>query len=118
MLFAAASLSAIIPIFVFVGIVVAIWAVLSVISDRNSRLQARVDRYSRNPSLSDRDDSQVTKKNERFQGIADMAKAMADPMMPKTDLEQSNLRTKLATATVIKTGATQGARWCLTEKDS
>jgi tight adherence protein C len=35
---------------------------------------------------------------ERFQGVMDTAKALAGPLMPKTELEQSQLKVKLANA--------------------
>ncbi|HZU37657.1 MAG TPA: type II secretion system F family protein [Gemmataceae bacterium] len=95
---AAPSLTAIIPIFVFFGIVLGIWAVLSVISDRNSRMYSRLERHSRPASLAEIEEPRLGKKGERFQGLADMAKAMSEPLMPKTELEQSNLKMSLAHA--------------------
>jgi tight adherence protein C len=92
------GLSDLIPLFVFLGIVMGIWAVLSVISERNSRMDSRLERHSRPQSLAEIEDPRLTKKPERFQGVADLAKAMSDPMMPKTAAEQSSLKTKLATA--------------------
>jgi tight adherence protein C len=92
------GLSDIIPLLVFLGIVLAIWAVLSVISERNSRLHARLERHSRPASLAEIEDPKTARKGERFAGITDMAKAMADPLMPRTELEQSALKVKLANA--------------------
>src|SRR5262249_5192871 len=37
-------------------------------------------------------------KRERFQGLADTAKALSGPLMPQTELEQSRLKIKLANA--------------------
>jgi tight adherence protein C len=88
----------IVPILVCIAVVFAIWSVLSLISDRNSRMQDRLKRHSRPASLAEIEDPRLAKKGERFQGITEMAKAIADPMMPKTELEQSELKVKLANA--------------------
>ena len=92
------GLSEVIPLLVFLGIVVGIWSVLSMISERNRRIEARVDRHSRPASLAEIDVPKPGHKNEALQGITDLAKAMSDPMMPKSDLEQSALKVKLANA--------------------
>ncbi|MBV9123983.1 MAG: type II secretion system F family protein [Planctomycetes bacterium] len=68
------------------------------ISERNRRIEARVDRHSRPASLAEIDVPKAGNKNEALQGIADLAKAMSEPMMPKSDLEQSALKVKLANA--------------------
>ena len=92
------SLTAIIPIFVFFMIVIGIWGVLSMISDRNARMYSRLERHSRPVTLTDIEDPGLKRKAERFAGLADVAKAMADPLMPKTESEQSKLRTTLTNA--------------------
>lgn len=88
---------AIAPILVFVAIVLAIWAVLSAISNRNSRAMERLARISRPPSLADIEDPKSAKKNQ-YQSLVEAAKSLSSPMMPKTELEQSALKTKLANA--------------------
>jgi len=87
-----------IPLLVFIGIVVGIWAVLSAISSRNSKAVDRLAKLSRPPSLTDIEDPKLAKNNERFQGLVDTAKALSSPLMPQTDLEQSELKIKLANA--------------------
>jgi len=87
-----------IPLFVFVGIVVGVWAILSALSNRNSRAMDRLSRISRSYSVIDIDDPAKSQSSERFQGIVDAAKAMSTPLMPQTELEQSKLKTKLANA--------------------
>lgn len=87
-----------IPLFVFGGVVLAIWAVLNLISERNRRSQERLIRHSRPASLAEIEDPRITQKTERFQAVADMAKALSQPVMPKSDLEQSALRVRLANA--------------------
>jgi tight adherence protein C len=95
-LFAAIDFTFIIPILVFVAFVGAVWGLLSMISNRNSRAQERLARLSRPQSLADIDDKMP--KKERFQGVMDTAKALSGPLMPGTELEQSALKTKLANA--------------------
>ncbi len=86
-----------VPIFVFLGIVAAIWSVLSIISQRNSRAQERLSRISRPASLAEIEDPRLSKK-ERFQGVTDAAKALSKPLMPGTELEQNQLKVRLANA--------------------
>jgi tight adherence protein C len=89
-------LTDIIPLLVFVAFVMGVWAVLSMLSQRNSRAQERLSRLSRPGSLADFEDP--TKKTERFQGIVEKAKALSQPLMPQTELEQSALKVRLANA--------------------
>jgi tight adherence protein C len=91
------GLHELIPLFVFAGFVCAVWAVLSMISRRNSRAQERLARFSRSGSVVD-PGSQLDQKEERLQGIMDTAKALSKPLMPKTELEQSRLKVTLANA--------------------
>ncbi len=86
-----------IPILVFGGFVFGLFAVLSMLSQRNSRAAQRLDRFSRPASLAEIEDPKVQKK-DRFQGIMETAKAFSAPLMPQTELEQSQLKLKLANA--------------------
>jgi tight adherence protein C len=95
-IFAFVGFAEVIPLLVFIGLVCAIFAVLTMISNRNSRASDRLSRISRPASLADLEDSK--NKKERFTGMVETAKAMAQPLMPKTELEQSELRMKLAHA--------------------
>lgn len=90
-------LADIIPLLVFFGIVMGIWAILSMISNRNSQAADRLARLSRPQSLAELEEPGQS-KNDRFQGILETAKALSSPMMPQTDTEQSALKTKLANA--------------------
>jgi len=88
----------IIPLLVFGGIVMGIWAVLSMISNRNSRAMDRLSRISRPQSLADIEDPAKSMKKEKYQGFVDAAKSLASPLMPQTELEQNALKQKLANA--------------------
>ena len=74
----------------------AFFGILSVLSKRNSRAADRLDRLSRPASLAEIDNP-LTKK-QRLAGFAETAKAFSGPLMPQTELEQSELRIKLANA--------------------
>lgn len=92
------GISDIIPLLVFAGIVLAIWAVLSMISNRNSRATERLARLSRPQSLADIEDPTRARGDHKLQGVLDMAKSVSKPLMPNTALEQGALKTKLANA--------------------
>jgi tight adherence protein C len=98
--FAAAiiGIQELIPLFVFGGVVLIIWSVLNIVSERNRRANERLQRHSRPASLAEIEDPKVVRKAERFQAVAEMAKAISQPVMPQTELEQSALRVKLANA--------------------
>src|SRR5262245_53918999 len=83
-----------IPLLVFGGIVAVIWAVLTMISNRNSKALDRLARLSGRQVPEGED----PKKSERLQGLLDTAKALSSPLMPHTELEQSALRQRLANA--------------------
>jgi tight adherence protein C len=94
--FALVGAAEIIPLLVFAGLVAGVFAVLTTISNRNSRAAERLERISRPASLAEIEDPR--QKKERFQGVMETAKALSRPLMPQTELEQSQLRIKLANA--------------------
>ena len=97
-LLAMVGIADLIPLFVFAGIVFAIWSVLSMISNRNSRSLERLARLSRPQSLAELEDPRNLAKKEKYQGLLDTAKAMSAPLMPQGQAEQNALKTKLANA--------------------
>jgi tight adherence protein C len=84
------------PLIVFATFVAGLFALLSAMSNRNSRAQERLERISRPASLAEIEDPKL--KKERFQGVMETAKAFSAPLMPQTELEQSELRIRLANA--------------------
>jgi tight adherence protein C len=96
MLFAVLGIEDLIPLLVFGGIVAAIWAFLSMISNRNSRAVDRLSRISRPQSLVDIEDP--TKSKNKYQGLTNAVKSISKPLMPQTETEQNALKTKLANA--------------------
>jgi tight adherence protein C len=96
--FAEIDLTFAVPLMVFLCFVLAVWAVLSMISNRNSHAHERLTRLSRPHSIVEIEDPKTLSKRERFQGVMETAKALSAPLMPQTDLEQSVLKTRLANA--------------------
>ena len=81
MTFAMFGIEDMIPLLVFGGIVMGIWALLSLISNRNSQALDRLSRLSRPPSLAEIEDPTKAKGN-KFQGLADAVKSISKPLMP------------------------------------
>src|ERR1019366_5978706 len=98
MLFAVLGIEDAIPLMVFAGIVAAIWAFLSLISNRNSQAFDRLSRLSRPQSLADIEDPTKSGKAGKFQGLTNAVKSISKPLMPQTEIEQNNLKIKLANA--------------------
>ena len=96
-LFAIVGFNEIIPLVVMAVVVGAIFAGLTLMSNRNSRASDRLDRWSRPASLAEIESPKGGKK-DRFAGLMETAKAMSKPLMPQTDLEQSQLKIKMANA--------------------
>src|SRR4051794_841351 len=95
-LMAFVGLNEIIPLLVFAALAAGVFSVLTMISNRNSKAAERLQKMGRPASLAELDE--VAAKKERFAGVVELAKSLAKPMMPKTDLEQSALKIRLANA--------------------
>ncbi len=98
MIYAFVGLTDMIPFLVFGVFIFGVWAVLSVISQRNRRAQDRLTRLSRPVSLADIDTQQSVTKEVRMKGFVDTAKKLSKPLMPQTELEQSALKITLSNA--------------------
>src|SRR5438105_2882091 len=97
MMFAAIGIEDMIPLMVFGGIVMGIWAFLSIISSRNSQALDRLSRLSRPASLAEIEDPTRAGAGN-FQGLTNAVKSISKPLMPQTETEQNNLKIKLANA--------------------
>ena len=97
MILAMVGFADMIPFIVFGCFVFGVWAMLSMISQRNSRAQERLARLSRPGSMAEIDIGQA-KKEEKYQGMMETAKALSAPLMPQTELEQSALKVNLSNA--------------------
>jgi len=89
------GMSEIIPLLVFGAFVAGVFAVLSMISGRNSRAAQRLGRMNQPKSMSEINAKQ---KDERYNSMVETAKALSKPLMPQSELEQSALKVYLANA--------------------
>jgi len=85
----------ILPWAVFGTITCVIWLVVQYISDRNSRASKRLDEF-RNPALRNRGGEDSTAGVTAI--LEKAAPTLSKALVPKTELEQSQLRIKLANA--------------------
>jgi tight adherence protein C len=88
-----------IPVAIFIVALLSVWALLSVISSRNSRTQERLERFSRPASLAEIEVPGA--KQSKEQKLAGVKKAMEDLgslLKPKSELEESTIRLRLANA--------------------
>jgi tight adherence protein C len=97
------ELNDLLPFLVFGAIFAVIWLVLNVLSTRNTKAEERLARLGRTPSMVDMDVASTASQqsgafDRKMQNIIDKAMAFAKPMMPKTEMEQSQLRQELAMA--------------------
>jgi tight adherence protein C len=95
-IFALVGIQELVPLLVFAALVAGLFALLSMLSNRNSRAQERLERISRPASLAEIEDPMM--KKDRFQGMVETAKALSGPLMPQTEIEQSQLKITLANA--------------------
>ncbi len=88
------------PLIVAGGIIGAIWIFLSAISSRNSRAEKRLDRFQKGPQAVEAtgENAEARSRFEHMQQLLEKATAFSKPLMPKTELEQNQLRVKLANA--------------------
>ena len=105
MIIAIVGFSDVVPLFVFGAFVAGVWAVLSAISQRNSRAHERLARLTRPASLAEIEDPKSVTKHERFQGVMETAKALSKPLMPQSELETNRLKVRLANAGFRSDGA-------------
>ena len=96
-LFAFLSAEELTPIFVFVAIMAGVFWLLSMISNRNSQAEERLERIGRPKSLVDIEMAQAEGRN-RYSGLKDMFSNLGGVMEPQSELEKSSIRVKLANA--------------------
>ena len=85
------------PIVVFGLFMLGTWWVLSVISQRNSQAEERLERLGRSKSVADLEiDPNVSR--DRFGGLKEMISGLGNALEPQSELEKNSLRVKLANA--------------------
>jgi tight adherence protein C len=96
-LFAFLSAEEVLPIVAFFGIVAGVFWLLTTISRRNTQAEERLERIGRPKSLVELEMNQLESR-QRFQGLKDAFSNIGSAMEPRSDLEKSTLRVKLANA--------------------
>ncbi len=96
-LFAFLSAEEVTPILVFVAIMAGVFWLLSMISNRNSEAEERLERIGRPKSLVEIEMSQAESK-ARFSGLRNMFSNLGGVMEPQSELERNSMRVKLANA--------------------
>jgi tight adherence protein C len=86
------------PIFAFIAIMAGSFWALSRISNRNSDAEERLERIGRPKSLVEIEMAQTSDSRNRFAGLKDAFSNIGGVMEPKSELERSSLRIKLANA--------------------
>jgi tight adherence protein C len=79
---------------VFVGM----WSFLTVVSQRNSRTQERLQRISRPASLAEIEVPGKASREEKMQGVKKQFESLGALLKPQTELEQSAVKIRLANA--------------------
>lgn len=87
----------VLPVVVFIAVLAGMFWMLSLISNRNSQAEERLERIGRPKSLVEIEMSQLESK-QRFKGLKDAFSNLGGVMEPQSDLEKSNLRIRLANA--------------------
>jgi tight adherence protein C len=96
-LFAFLTVEELAPLFVFVAIMAGTFWLLSMISNRNSQAEERLERIGRPKSLIEIEMSQHESRN-RFAGLRDAFANLGGVMESGSELERGSLRIKLANA--------------------
>jgi tight adherence protein C len=94
------SFETLIPFAVFGGIATVAWWVLDMLSAGNTRASERLDEFKHPPARRKLGEApKISKKSERVSKVIEnAAPKLAKPLVPKSELEMSKLRTKLVNA--------------------
>jgi tight adherence protein C len=90
--------SMLLPIAMFFFLFIGVWSFLSLISQRNTRTQERLQRISRPASLAEIEVPSKASREEKLQGVKKQFEALGAFLKPQTDLEQSAVKIQLANA--------------------
>jgi tight adherence protein C len=87
-----------IPVLMFFALFIGVWSFLSLVSQRNTRTQERLQRISRPQSLAEIEVPGKQSKEEKLQGVKKAMEDLGALLKPQTELEQSAIKIRLANA--------------------
>jgi len=90
------GLTELVPVLIFAAIVLGVFALLSLVAERHSRVQERLRRYMNPAAAVEKDRDRGA--SEALKGLLEKASAFSKPLMPQSELERSKLRLRLAHA--------------------
>ncbi len=98
LVFAAISISKLVPFAIFGLFAVGAWLLLETLGARNSRAQERLEEL-RNPQLRrEREENKTAKRSSAVSKVLEKAAPMSKPLQPKTDVEVGKLKSRLSIA--------------------
>src|ERR1043166_8007987 len=83
---------------IFVVMFIGVWSFRSLVSQRNTRTQERLQRISRPQSLAEIEVTGKQSKEEKLQGVKKAVEDLGALLKPQTELEQSVIKIRLANA--------------------
>jgi tight adherence protein C len=96
--YAALSMTDLLPVIVFGAIVGAAWFLMTALSKRTSAAEERLARLGRPDTVTDMNMGELDEKKQRFKGIKEAIASLGGAMEGKSDLEKDKLRLKLMNA--------------------
>jgi tight adherence protein C len=93
----AISLNEMLPLVVFLIFVAVTWGALTLMSRNKSQIEERLERLGR-PRTGAEFDLEAEKGKNRFSGLKDAISSLGGAMEPKSELEKSELKVRLANA--------------------
>lgn len=87
-----------VPVIVAVVSIIGVWSLLSLVSQRNSRTQERLEKHSRPASLAEIEVPGKQSKDDKMAGVKKAMEDLGALLKPQTELEQSSVRISLANA--------------------
>ena len=96
-LLAIISADDLLPLVAFVGVLAGSFWLLSMLSNRNSQAEERLERIGRPKSLVELEMTERDSR-QRFSGLKDAFSSLGKSMEPKSDLERDGLKVRLANA--------------------
>jgi tight adherence protein C len=88
----------IVPIALFLVLFIGVWSFLTLVSQRNTRTQERLQRISRPASLAEIEMPGKSSREEKLQGVKKQMESLGAMLKPQTELEQNAIKIRMANA--------------------